>query len=362
MSLGDKMENYNTLCKFILLVISFLVLGVIIHSLSSICLPFVIAATFSYLLNPLVKRFKAVKVSRNIATVLTLTVFYIALLLSLMLILPIIIQQTSKLLDLLKLYTSGMDRQQLLGMLHHFQSISPNVLDKLQEGINDISIYLIDFTIYMLKNIFHSGMVAVNVLSLMLITPILTYYLLRDWEKVTQGVFNLIPMRNRKDASSLLLQFDLVLSGYLRGQICVCLILAAYYMTAFAFLGLESGIALGFVTGILTFIPYVGPIFGSLLAVLVAMLQFKDISYAGIVIVIFAFGQLVEGNFITPNLVGHKVGLHPLWIMFGLLVGGVLMGIFGILIAVPLTAVIGVVIKFTINKYLNSQFYNNIEG
>jgi predicted PurR-regulated permease PerM len=355
------MENSNTLCKFILSVIFFLIIAAAIYSLGSIFLPFIIAAIFSYLLNPLVKKLKALKLSRNMATVLTLTIFFTALLLSLMLILPIIVQQTGKLLDLLKLYTSGINKEQVLEVLHRFQSISPSVIDKLQEGINDISIYLIDFTSYMLKSIFHSGMVAVNVLSLALITPILTYYLLRDWEKVTKGIYNLIPMRNRKDAGSLLSQFDLVLSGYLRGQIYVYLILAAYYMAAFAFLGLESGIALGFVTGFLTFIPYVGPIFGSLLAVLIAMLQFKDISYAGIVLAIFVFGQLVEGNFITPNLVGDKVGLHPLWIMFGLLAGGVLMGILGILIAVPLTAVVGVVIKFSINKYLNSLFYKTQE-
>ena len=150
---------------------------------------------------------------------------------------------------------------------------------------------------------------------------------------------------------------DNALSGYIRGQTNVCLLLGTFYAIGLSLVGLDFGLFIGLGTGLLSFIPYVGIMFGLVVGLIVAFFQFGDMTHISIVLGIFVLGQIIEGNFITPKLVGDKVGLHPVWIIFGMLAGAALFNFIGILLAVPVTAMIAVLVRFGLNKYLNSGFY-----
>ena len=199
-----------------------------------------------------------------------------------------------------------------------------------------------------------------NLLSLLFITPIVTFYVLRDWDIMMEKISSWLPQKHR---SVILEQFrliDITLAGYIRGQTNVCLLLGTFYAIGLMLVGLDFGFVIGFMTGILSFIPYVGLLVGMSVGLCVAFVQFgglEGIGSIGIVAAIFVVGQVIEGNFVSPKLVGDKVGLHPLWIMFGMLAGAALFGFVGVLISVPMTAVIGVLMRFMLSKYLNSSLY-----
>ncbi len=346
--------------KTLILLLCFLGAGFLLYAIKGIMMPFVVALVFAYLLDPLVKTLQRVKVPRTVGTIIAVLIFFIVLCFISMMVIPLMYNQTSKIIDFLVQYRSSLSEHVIPNIAYKVRGFSPEYLNKIEQSLNNISVYIVSFAVNILKDIFHSSLVAVNLISLLFITPIVTFYVLRDWREIPLNIKTLIPHRFHDSANQLLMDLDITLSGYLRGQIYVCLILGCYYAIALSILGLESGLSLGILTGIFTFIPYVGVLFGVVLAVLIAALQFQNLSYIAIVVAIFIFGQIAESNFITPKLIGDKVGLHPVWIIFGLLALGALFGFVGVLVAVPLTAIIGVVIRFLITKYKQSEFYTNI--
>ena len=204
-----------------------------------------------------------------------------------------------------------------------------------------------------------STLAVVNVLLLIFITPIVTFYILLDWHKITNKVESWFPKAHTKTIKEQLSYVDTALSGYIRGQTNVCLLLGAFYAVGLSLAGLDFGLFIGLATGILSFIPYVGILFGVTIGMMVALFQFGDSIHLLLVFAIFVVGQFIEGNFITPKLVGDKVGLHPVWIIFGMLSGAALFDFVGVLLAVPVTAVLGVIVRFAMKKYLSSPIYSN---
>ncbi|ETO21315.1 putative permease protein [Reticulomyxa filosa] len=224
-----------------------------------------------------------------------------------LMIIPIIYTQSTKLIEFLNHYITNINQDSLDKLIHKVEVFSPELLNKIDDSLNDFLRYVMSFASGLLKNIFHSGVIAINILSLIFITPIVTFYILRDWDSFTNKFKALIPIKFKGDAIQLIEDLDNTLSGYLRGQIYVCIILGCYYALGLALIGLDSGIALGFITGTLTFIPYVGALFGSTLAILVSALQFQNWYYIGLVGFIFILGQILEGYIITPKLIGSGI-------------------------------------------------------
>ena len=197
-----------------------------------------------------------------------------------------------------------------------------------------------------MHNAVSSTVFLINILSLIFITPFLIFYLLKDWDVVVNKVNSYLPESNTSLVRRIFREIDGTLSGYVRGQFNVCLILGTIYSVLLSCTGLNFGFIIGFLTGLLAFIPYVGMLIGVTIAIVVTLFQWGfDIPQISIISVIFIFGQVVESNFLTPNLIGSKIGLHPVWMIFGLFFFADLFGFIGILIAVPLTAICGVVIK-----------------
>jgi predicted PurR-regulated permease PerM len=209
-----------------------------------------------------------------------------------------------------------------------------------------------------LKSLWSGGRAVFSVLSLLVITPVVAFYLLCDWDRVVVTVDGWIPRPHRDTVRGLARDIDGAIAGFVRGQAVICLILAAFYAIALTLTGLNFGFLIGLMTGFLGFIPYVGAVTGFIVAVVVAIAQFWP-NWTPILLVIgvFVVGQVLEGYVLSPKLVGAKVGLHPVWLIFSLIAFGYLLGFVGLLVAIPLAASIGVLARFALRKYMESPLY-----
>ncbi|HEY8190325.1 MAG TPA: AI-2E family transporter, partial [Micavibrio sp.] len=189
------------------------------------------------------------------------------------------------------------------------------------------------------------------------ITPIVAFFMMEEWVRITKWIDDMIPRDSYRTIRDLLTQMDRKVSGFVRGQVTISCVLAIAYAIALSIAGLKFGFLIGLMAGILSIVPMVGSMIGLVVAVLVAWLQSHEWSYVGIIAAIFLVGQFLEGNIITPRIMGKSVGLHPLWILFSLLAGGALFGIVGMILAVPVAAIIGVLAAFAIDRYKSSSYY-----
>jgi predicted PurR-regulated permease PerM len=208
-----------------------------------------------------------------------------------------------------------------------------------------------------LKALISNSFASINLISLVLIMPVVTFYMLRDWGTFVRKFEELLPKKSKKGIMEIFKEINSIISGFIRGQISVCLILGTFYSVGLKLVGLDLGLLVGFIAGIISFIPYVGSITGFILGVVLAFAQYGDITHVLYVIAVFMCGQFLEGNFLTPKLVGESVGLHPVWVMFALLAGGVLLGFLGLMLAVPMAAIIGVLVRHGVQKYKQSSLY-----
>lgn len=326
--------------------------------LSNILLPFVLGMAVAYFLDPVADRMEEAGINRTLATTIIIGLFLILVILALMLLVPVIIDQVLGLLNNLPGYYQSLhdfflpiiDRFVDIPALQESEQLTKAVGQYVGEAVKGLG--------SLSKNIVGGGLALVNMVTLLVITPVVAFYLLRDWDHIVDRINGWLPRKNAVEIRQLARQIDDVLAGFVRGQSTVCLLLAIYYGVALMATGLEFGLVIGIITGLISFIPFVGAIIGFIASVGVALVQFwPDFVMIGIVGAIFVVGQVLEGYVLTPNLVGEKVGLHPVWVMFGLLAGGSLFGFVGVLIAIPMAAVVGVLSRFAIDQYLQSPLY-----
>jgi predicted PurR-regulated permease PerM len=201
-----------------------------------------------------------------------------------------------------------------------------------------------------------------NILLLFVIVPVVAVYLLLDWDRMVAQIDSLLPRDHAPVIRRLARDIDKTLASFIRGMGTVCLILGAYYAIALMLVGLQFGLVVGFIAGLVTFIPYLGAVLGGVLAIGLALFQFwGDWVSIGLVAAIFVLGQMLEGNFLTPKLVGNSVGLHPVWLILALSVFGSLFGFVGMLAAVPIAAALGVVARFATEQYRESVLYKGVD-
>lgn len=196
-----------------------------------------------------------------------------------------------------------------------------------------------------------------NLLSLLLITPVVSFYLLRDWDHLVAKVDSWLPRAHVETIREQFREIDKTLAGFVRGQVTVCIILGLFYGIGLSLVGLEFGFIVGFATGLISFVPFFGMLVGFVVGMGLALAQFDSWIHIGLVAGVFMAGQVIEGNFLTPKMVGKRVGLHAVWVIFALLACGALFGFVGVLLAVPLAAVIGVLVRFGVARYLESPLY-----
>jgi predicted PurR-regulated permease PerM len=337
------------------IVVVFLLLLVL---LSDILLPFVLGMGVAYFLDPVADRLEEAGLNRSLATGLIIGVFILFATLLTMLLIPVLIDQILGLVEHLPGYITSI-HDFFLPIIERFVDVSAlQENETIKKTLSEYAGEAVKSLGALSKNIVGGGLAIVNVVTLLVITPVVAFYLLRDWDRIVEKVDGWLPKKNADLIRKLAKDIDDVLAGFVRGQATVCFILATYYGVALMITGLEFGLVIGIITGLISFIPFVGAIVGFVASVGVALFQFwPDGVMIGIVGGIFVVGQILEGYVLTPNLVGEKVGLHPVWVMFGLLAGGSLFGFVGVLIAVPMAAVVGVLSRFAIRQYLDSPLY-----
>lgn len=322
-------------------------------------LPFIISLILASILSPTVDYLSSkCKLVRWLASLLITIIFFLIIFISILLITPVLYKQLFEIITQLNSYGSNVVNKMILFLISWMNDIAPAFASKIQNGLNDIFSQVLYYFGSLLTKIIQSGIVAINTLSLIFITPIITYYLLQNWVKLKLLMLEMIPQRYQEEAKSISCDINKAVVGFFRGQLYVCSIMGLYYTISFSIIHLDYCFALGIMSGLLIFIPYVGAIFSVILCVLIAVLQF-GISYQITVIgIIFLIGQILEGVFITPKFIGKNIGLHPVWIIFAIFAAGSIFGFLGILFAVPLAAIIAVLVKHGVKKYKNSEFYN----
>lgn len=343
-------------------IISLLVMLGVVWVLSDVLLPFIAGAAVAYLLGPIVGRMIRAGVPRVAAAGVILTVFFVVLSIVLALILPFAYRELMQLAKNIPAYTVAA-QENLVPYIEWVRAHFPNQfpegdLSAYQETMkqNIGKIFKIGGNI--VGGVVTGGQAVVGAATFVVLAPIVAFFMMAEWVRVTKWIDDMIPRGSYAVIRDLLTQIDRKLSGFIRGQVIVSLLLGILYAVVLTLAGLKFGFLIGLMAGVLSIIPLVGSTTGLVVSVLVAWFQSGDIGYVGIIAAIFLVGQLLEGNVITPRIMGQSVGLHPLWILFALLAGGALFGIVGMLLAVPVAAVIGVLGAFAIKQYKDSPYYN----
>jgi predicted PurR-regulated permease PerM len=338
---------------------AFVVFVVFLMVFSSILLPFVAGMALAYFLDPIADWLERRGLSRMMASVMILVSFVLLFALSLIIIIPLIVAQASEFISRIPQYISslqqliaGADTNLLPGWVSaQIDTVKENFSKLLTEGAGFIGT--------LLTQIWNSGKSLVDVISLLVVTPVVAFYLLLDWDRMIEKVDSWIPRDHVATVRQIARDMDSTIAGFIRGQGSLCLILGVYYAVGLSLVGLNFGLLIGFFAGAISFIPYVGSMIGLVLAVGVALVQFLP-DYVNVILVLAVFfsGQFIEGNILQPKLVGSSVGLHPVWLMFALFAFGVLFGFVGLLVAVPAAAAVGVLVRFALSRYLESDLYH----
>ena len=330
------------------------ILFLAIYTLSPVLMPFVAGMILAYLLDPLVDRVEKIGIRRSLSTFFVLIIFFVCSVGSSLLLLPVILNQLSNLTSFLPTLISNLEP-----FIRQARSLVDNAIKA--DSSNQLPLPVADILNWaggFLTEIISSSLAFANLLSLIIITPIVAFYLLRDWDLIIKKVKSWMPIAQKVRIVEQVSKVDRSLSALVRGQGTVCLILALYYSVSLTAVGLQFGILIGIFSGIVSFIPFVGAILGAIFSIGFSIIQFDTYTPIFFVAGIFLVGQVVEGNFLTPKLIGEAVGLHPVWVIFALLTGATLFGFLGVLLALPIAVVAAVLIRFSLSSYLESEIYS----
>jgi len=323
----------------------------------SILLPFILGMAIAYFLNPTVEKLGRIKIGRAFASLLILITFFLVVIGFFAALVPVLIKELSGLsndlpalieklaihidpyLDQIRGWDGSQNGEDLQSMIAQHAKTAASVAGGFAKSLASGSLAIIDF------------------LSLVVITPIMAYFMMKEWPHITATAQDLLPRNNKDAIMNLFTEIDKKLSSFVRGQISVALLLAIGYAIALSIAGLKYGFLIGLTAGLLSVIPMVGSMVGLIVAVLVAWFQAGEWGYVAIIAGIFIAGQIIEGYILTPKLVGESVGLHPLWVFFALMAGGSLFGIVGMLLAIPVAAIASVLVAFGLHHYKKSPYY-----
>jgi len=333
------------------LVFFLLILSIVLISfyLFNVLLPFFLGLFIAYLLDPLVDWLENKNILRGIGATIVLLVFFFFIFLLTFLIIPILFAQTVSFIN---------DFPDIINKLNNLINFFLEYLKKkliffpVSELTSNISPSITKATIAVLKNFASSSMAVFNIITLLLITPIVSWYFLRDWDKMSNSILDLVSKKYKSTVVDYLKKIDLILSSYLRGQLLVSLFLSLFYCLCFTYMELNYSFFIAIFSGFFSFIPVIGIILSYIVASILTYLQFVDFSYLIYIAVIFLTAQLLESNLLTPKLIGNKLGLHPLVVIFSIFVFGALFGIVGVIFSIPLTSILVMLFK---KKFFNEE-------
>jgi len=331
---------------------------VVLWYLGDVILPFVLGGAIAYFLDPLADKLEASGCNRMVATVIIAVFGVLVFIVGFLLVVPTLISQAIALFEVMPTLFSN-----LQGWLTVY---FPSLMDAdstLHVSLAQLGEKIQERGGELVSTLLSSALGVINLAILLVITPVVAVYLLYDWDRMIAAIDEMLPRDHAPAVRRLAAEVDRTLAAFIRGQGTVMLILGVFYAVALMLVGLNFGLVVGAVAGLLTFIPYVGAIVGGGLAIGLALFQFwGEWIWIGAVAAIFLAGQFLEGNVLTPKLVGGSVGLHPVWLLFALSVFGTLFGFVGMLVAVPVSAALGVLMRFGMEQYKKGLLYQGLEG
>lgn len=330
----------------------------ILWLLGHVLLPFVLGGAIAYFLDPVADRLERMGLSRVAATGMITVIGVLTFVMMALLVIPTLTSQALQLFNVAPEYAKSITA--------FLTDRFPSLLDAsstLRQSISTLGETIQNRGAELLNTALSSVASLLNVVVLLVIVPVVSVYLLLDWDRMVARIDDLLPRDHAGTVRQLARDIDATLASFIRGMGTVCLILGTYYAIALMIVGLQFGLVVGFIAGLVTFIPYLGALIGGALAIGLALFQFwGDWVSIGLVAGIFVVGQVVEGNILTPKLVGNSVGLHPVWLILALSVFGAAFGFVGMLVAVPVAASIGVIARFAVGQYKSSLLYRGLAG
>lgn len=332
-------------------------LVVVLYFMGDVLLPFVLGSAIAYFLDPVADRLESLGLSRAMSTAAITIVAILVFIIMALLVVPTLVSQA------INLFEIAPDLTRRLGVV--VTERFPSILEEgstLQSSITSLGTAVQERGGELLNTALSSAAGILNIIMLFVIVPVVAVYMLLDWDRMIAHIDALLPRDHAPVVRRIARDIDKTLASFIRGMGTVCLILGTYYAIALMLVGLQFGLVVGFIAGLVTFIPYLGALIGGALALGLALFQFwGDWVAIGMVAGVFVIGQVIEGNVLTPKLVGSSVGLHPVWLILSLSVFGTLFGFVGMLVAVPVAAALGVVIRFGVDQYQQSLLYRGTE-
>ena len=338
--------------------IALAVFFVLLWFLGSVLLPFIVGGALAYFLDPVADRLQKLGLSRVAATSVILLGASLLIVLLMLSVIPELVKQLTALINAAPDIARGLQT----ALMERFPELADET-SNIRQTLAEIGTAIQSRGGELARGLLSSALGLLSAVVFLLVVPVVTFYLLMDWDRMIARVDSMLPRDHAPIVRKLAREINAVLAAFVRGQLSVCLALGTFYSAALMLAGLQFGLIVGAIAGAITFIPYIGSLVGGALAIGLALYQFwGDWLSIGIVAAIFAVGQFIEGNILTPKLVGNSVGLHPVWLLFSLSAFGSVFGFVGMLIAVPVAAAIGVLTRFGIGQYHDSMLYRGIAG
>lgn len=331
----------------------------LLYLLSPILAPFMFGIILAYIFNPVVDWLEKRRIPRSIGAVVALLLLIGAFAGLVLIIAPLVQRETQLFIAHVPGYLDWIKQHAAPWLQTHFGIDTAIDADEIKSYLADHLQNAKDIAARLLPSLKSGGLVVIGLVANLLLVPVVVFYVLRDWNGMMIRLENLLPRRWHAPTTQIVREIDTVLSEFLRGQLSVMLVMSIYYVTALHFAGLEFALPIGLVTGLLVFIPYLGISVGIILALIATLMQFQGFSGLFPVMIAFGIGQVLEGTLITPFLVGERIGLHPVVVIFALLAFSQLFGFFGVLLALPASAALLVGLRHLRSHYLDSEFYQN---
>jgi len=336
----------------------FVIVSVLIYLLAPILMPFISAAILAYIADPLADKLEK-KMSRTLAVTVVFFVLSLFALLLLLVALPLLERQIVVLAEKLPIYIDRAQHYLVPLLKEQFGlELASFDLNMLKQSLSDYWKTAGGIAASILTSISHSGLILAGWIANFLLMLVVTFYLLRDWDSLVAKIHALIPRKNEKNIILIVKESDEVLGAFFRGQMLVMLALSVVYVVGLMLIGLDTALLVGGLAGMVSFVPYLGFIVGIVIASVAALMQFQEVMPLLYVALVFVTGQMLEGMLLTPWLVGEKIGLHPVAVIFSVLAGGQLFGFVGVLLALPVAAVIAVVLRHMLERYTQSELYS----
>ena len=352
MSMSDSQKWFTLISVALLLVLLYL--------LAPVLFPFLVAAALAYLGDPLVDSLEARKLSRSVSVITVFCGLFLGLFIVVAFVVPVLQQELVALLKKLPAYIDWLQGTVLPWLQTQFSIEIPVWdLDSLKQAISSHWQSVGGVAAGLMGSVSRSGLALLGWFANLVLIPVLTFYLLRDWDLLVARIHELMPRRSEQAVVRLAKDCDEVLGAFMHGQLLVMLALGTVYSLGLWLVGLDMAVLIGMLAGMVSFVPYLGFILGMLVAGIAALVQFQDAIHLFYVLLVFGFGQTLESFLLTPYLLGDRIGLHPVAVIFAVMAGGQLFGFVGVLLALPAAAVIMVLLSHAHQRYVSSELYTD---